>query len=211
MGHRNRVRVRIKASGVKGTSGSQLKTLLNQILNDLDSHESALSEVTSFSGKYRDLDGLPDLASLVELVNTKANKSSLFSGNYEKLSNKPTLYSYFPIWAEEGNDLDTDRFEWSFGNGNETPLGMGIVLPFDCELFARGLTHEGAATTEVEARINGLSAAKSVTTTISKKGYINFESDTVAYSAGDVMGFNTITGSIDSNGSLITAWFRKRI
>ena len=136
-----------------------------------------------------------------------------FSGNYNDLINKPSIptqsYSYFSIWAEESADLNNNSHEWAFGNGNDTPNGMGVVMIFDCELIGLGLTLEGNATCQVEVYKNSNTTGKSVSTSANKKGWVNFEDDPVQYSAGDVVNFKTITGSTASNGGCVVAWFRK--
>lgn len=121
--------------------------------------------------------------------------------------NKDESYGYFPVWAEESADLSNNSFQWSFGNGNLTPSGMGVVIPFTCELVAMGLTLENNATCEVQARKNNSSAGKSVSTSSNKTGWVIFENNPVSYSGGDVLGFKTATGG-ESNGTVV-AWFRK--
>ena len=101
------------------------------------------------------------------------------------ITDKPKLYSYFPIWAEENGHLQDNSFKWSFGNGNETPAHMGVVLPFDCELFAVGLSLENAT-----------------------RGYETFQSSAIAFFAGDTVNFHTITGGYNSQGGTVVAWFR---
>lgn len=134
-----------------------------------------------------------------------------FSGNFSDLDNKPEIYSYFVIWAEESADLNSGASEWAFGNGNDTPDGMGVVFPFECELVGLGLTLEGNATCSVEVRKNTASTGKSVSTSNNRKAWSNFEDSPVLFAAGDVTGFKTITGSANSNGGCIAAWFRKKV
>ena len=117
---------------------------------------------------------------------------------------------YFVIWAEESADLNNNSFEWAYGNGNDTPSGTGIQLPFDCELVALGLSLEGNATCSVEARIGTGSAGKSVGTTNQRNALNNFEDDPVLYTQGSLFNFRTLQGSTASNGGVAAAWFKKR-
>ena len=114
----------------------------------------------------------------------------------------------FCVWAEESADLNDSAFEWSFGNGNESPAGVGVVLPFACELFALGLSIEGAGPAQVEARRNNTSAARSVAITSGARALVDFSDNTVAYAAGDVIGFRTVIGGANTDGGVITAGFR---
>lgn len=131
--------------------------------------------------------------------------------SWDGLTDKPIFYSYFTIWAEENGDLNTGANEWAFGNGNDSPAGVGVILPFDCELFALGLSMEGATNCEVEVLKNTASSGKSVATTNHDKAVTSFETATVPYAAGDTVGFNTITGSAQANGAVVSAWFRRAI
>lgn len=117
-------------------------------------------------------------------------------------------YGVFCIWAEESNNLSNGFFEWSFGNGNESPSGVGVFVPFDCELFALGLVIEGTGTAEVEARQNDVSSGRSVVIATGDRSFVDFSDTAVAYAAGDVVGFRTLTGGNATNGGAITAWFR---
>jgi len=117
-------------------------------------------------------------------------------------------YGVFCIWAEEGADLSSGVFEWSFGNGNESPSGVGVFVPFDCELFAVGLVIEGTGPAEVEVRQNGTSAGRSVVIASGDRAFTDFAQSPVAFATGDVVGFRTVTGGVDTNGGTVTAWFR---
>ena len=121
------------------------------------------------------------------------------------------LYGVFTIWAEESADTNSGAYEWAFGNGNDTPIGMGILLPIPCELFAIGLMTEGVSSNEVEVRKNNLSTGKSVVSSNSKQAMHNFDNDVIAFNANDVLGFRTITGSIEANGAVVCAWLRHRL
>ena len=134
-------------------------------------------------------------------------REAVVSLDFNDLLNKPKVKSYFPIYAEEDGDLGNNRFEWGFGDGNNTPDGMGVVIPFECQLFAVGLSLQGNADVTVEVRKNTSSTGKSVSTTNNKLAWISFENDTVQYDPGDVLNFFTISGDSSSNGGIIVAWF----
>lgn len=114
----------------------------------------------------------------------------------------------FCVWAEESADLGNNAFEWAYGNGNDTPNGMGVVLVFPCELIGLGLTLEGAASSSVEAYKNTSTTGKRVSTSSSKKGFESFIDSPIEFAAGDVINFRTKTGHSSSNGGCIVAWFR---
>ena len=114
----------------------------------------------------------------------------------------------FAIWAEESADLNNNSFEWAYGNGNNTPAGMGVVIPFACELISFCLTHEANANTTVELWQNTSGTGQRVSTSNSRKGITNLDTPH-AIAEGDVINFKTITGSSASNGSVVTAWFRR--
>ena len=106
-------------------------------------------------------------------------RKSVASLDFADLLNKPKVKSYFPIYAEEDGDLGNNRFEWAFGDGNSTPDGMGVVIPFQCYLFAIGLTLQGNADVTVEVRQNSSSTGKIISTSNNKKAWSSFENDTV--------------------------------
>lgn len=144
-------------------------------------------------------------------IGPKGDTGAPGTTTWDGITDRPVLYSYFPVWAEENADLDTGIYEWSFGNGNETPSGVGIVMPFSCQLFALGLTIENAASCTVEARRNSVASGRAVSTANATKGFVSFEGNPIAYGAGDVLNFRTVTGSAGSNGAAIVAWFRKAV
>lgn len=120
-------------------------------------------------------------------------------------------YTIFGVWAEEAQSLANNSYEWSFGNGDNTPNGQGIVIPVDCELFAMSLNHEGGANTTVRI-VKGTNASLSdyqVSNTGVTNGYNTFASP-LAFGAGDVVNFTTISVSAQGTSGRVTAWFRIR-
>lgn len=170
-------------------------------LTDFFNNQATGGDGSGFSGSWNDL----------------TDKPTLFSGEYNDLTGSPDLSllqpklslggSIFSVWAEESADLGNGAFEWAYGNGNDTPNGMGVVLVFPCKLIGLALTLEGNATCEVEAYKNTSSTGKKVVTSNNKKGYTSFANDPIDYAAGDVINFRTILGSAASNGGVVTAWF----
>lgn len=119
-------------------------------------------------------------------------------------------YTIFNIWAEESAAVNGTT-EWSFGNGDETPAGHGIVIPLDCELWAMSLDHEGGVNTTVRAIKNSDAsmATYQVTTTGAEIGYNVFGTPLV-FAPGDVINFQTISASAVGSSGRVSAWFRVR-
>jgi len=117
--------------------------------------------------------------------------------------------SIFPIWAEESGALDTNQFEWAYGNGDNSQAGFGIVVPMDCELFAVGLSlNEGNA--EVEVYIDGI--ASGYTSDIAGAGPSNVALNLLdvpeQIAAGTVINFRTLIPVGAISGGKAVAWFR---
>lgn len=116
--------------------------------------------------------------------------------------------SRFPVWSEESGGLGSGHNEWSFGNGNDTPQGTGVIVPFDCKLISLTVSHEQNATTSVMVTVNGSDVGVYCDNNNSKTAFNNLsESNYIDISEGDVINFKTVTGSSASLGSIVTAWF----
>ena len=115
----------------------------------------------------------------------------------------------FPIWAEESATLGDGEYEWSFGNGDLSPDGSGIVVPIDCEAFAMGLDHSTSASATVRFKIN-TSNGGDVTTSSERNTYTTFGS-VYEISAGDVINFQTVTGPGASDGNRVVVWLRANV
>lgn len=123
--------------------------------------------------------------------------------------NNSENYSYCYIWAEEAGPLADGQHQWSYGNGNTTPDGMGIIISTpNCELISLSLAVRFPSTCTVEARINNSSTGKSVSTSSSTVATVNFENDPVPYSVGDVLNFRTVIGDVASASGIIVAGLR---
>ena len=126
------------------------------------------------------------------------------------ITGRPAIYSYFAIWAEETTNLITNNFQFSFGNGNPTTDGSGIVLPFNCDLIAMSASFEVAGTATIVVRRNS-SSPQNIILQNSRHGYNDFEANPVACTAGDIINFQTtfVTGQV--HGVVVTAWFRRLV
>lgn len=114
--------------------------------------------------------------------------------------------SIFGIWAEESGGLNANAFEWAYGNGDDSDAGFGIVVPYDCELFAVGLTLLNG-TGEVEVYRNGISTG-AVSGTASAGAIINSLNTPIQINAGDNINFRTLNTTGATAGGKAVAWFR---
>ena len=120
-----------------------------------------------------------------------------------KLASRPE----FCIYAEEASQLNNTSFEWSFGNGDDSQSGFGVVLPFDSELLALTLsTRQGSAV--VEARKNNDSAGLQVSSDNDTRNSIALADSPILFEAGDVIGFRTVLANGAAQGGKIAAWFK---
>lgn len=109
------------------------------------------------------------------------------------------LYN-FAIWAEEnatGVGLSTGTnggYQWSFGNGDDTPSGNGFVMLGDYEIIGMALNVEGtpSGTGTVEIERNGVLTGKSVSGnfSVTNKASTIFGTP-LSGSDGDVLNFKT--------------------
>ena len=110
------------------------------------------------------------------------------------------LYSYFSVWAEENAGLGTSNTdEWAFGNGANTPSSQGVPVGVDCELYAGGWVGNGG-TASIGIYRNG--------TQVATVTGVNTTFTAVSFSAGDIVGFRTISSSGTGSPNTITAHFR---
>ena len=119
-------------------------------------------------------------------------------------------YTTFCIWAEENGDLGANAFEWAFGNGSNTPLSDGVVIPVDCELFAMGLNVQGGSATVRAIVDSDASLSTYQVAAVAPQGSITFPTP-LAITAGQLINFRTILSSgADTNQGRVSAWFRIR-
>ena len=130
-----------------------------------------------------------------------------FSGTWVGLKTPTQVgYSVFPIWAEESADLGASANEGAYGNGNDTPQNMGVVIPVDCEIFAVTLSLEGGTGT-VMTTVNGVDVGAQVST-IGTLGSTILTSP-ISVEQDDYINFQTVASSgADTNGGLVTVWCR---
>ena len=113
-------------------------------------------------------------------------------------------FTIFPIWAEENAGLANGQFEWSWGNG-ATGTDIGIVIPFDCELFATSFNADAFGTSvSIDTLLNGTAVETSTFT--SQDAFVNFTP--VVVTAGDRIHFQTNTVVGTTTDARICAWLR---
>ncbi|GEM_PF-1505310 len=124
---------------------------------------------------------------------------------------KSTQNMLWSIWAEESAGVSVGvagGSQWSFGNGDNTPPGHGIVVPFDCVLFALSLNIENPnANGTVEVEKNGVLTGASVTLNVGSNGTHTILGTPVQFAAGDFVNFKT-TASGNGTGARVAAFFR---
>jgi len=100
------------------------------------------------------------------------------------------------IFAEESGSVATtvnSGFQWSFGNGDETPQANGVIAMFTGTLTTLGLETEGGSAT-IEVYLNGV--ATGVTTS-------NGTSDvSLSVNKGDIVNFRTTAGTGTTSGRI---------
>jgi hypothetical protein len=147
--------------------------------------------------------GIPFITGLGNVtVTTGANGEIFISSSAELVPGQ----SFFGIWAEENASLGAGAFEWAFGNGDDTPIGGGIVIPFACEAFALSLNCGTAGTAEVALYLNGAEAA-AVSITAATASFTTL-TQSIDIPAGGLINFRTKTGAGSSSGNRVAAWFR---
>ena len=138
---------------------------------------------------------------------------SAFAGDSSSAS-----YSYMvPIWAEEsqGSGLDDNLYEWSFGNGANTPSNAGITLyvpsDYTCAIVAMTATTDtSSGNSKIEADVNGsvLGAINGVEVTLSGRSGENDTFTPYSINSGDRLTFRTRTAGTNSSPSTVTAWLK---
>lgn len=113
--------------------------------------------------------------------------------------------SVFPIYAERSSALSDLSFQWAFGNGDNSQVGFGIIIPMNCELFAVGLTSRSGSA-EVEVYKNNIATTHRSGT--ASPNAINSSFTPLQFSAGDVVTFQTVSALSATEGGKAVAWFR---
>lgn len=114
-------------------------------------------------------------------------------------------FAFFAIWAEENAALGDNQREWSFGNGATGDIG--IVLPVDAQLFAVSYNADVAGTNTEVAVVQNTSTQIGTTGLQSGEDGFNTLLTPAAVSAGDRIGFQTLTAG-GASDVRVTAWFR---
>jgi hypothetical protein len=127
-----------------------------------------------------------------------ARVTAFFKAKRYDLQISDTAPMLFVVWAEEaGAGLSATQnggYQWSFGNGDDTPQAEGIVLAFPAKLIAVSLNVEGpTATGELVVVRNGVDLTGSEITISPADGnnkYVQYTT-TFAFNAGDILNFHT--------------------
>jgi len=103
------------------------------------------------------------------------------------------------FFAEESGAVSTatgSGFQWSAGNGDETPQNHGVVALISGTITTFALEIEGSTSATVEIYLNGVASGVSVTTT----GPSNVVDVSLPITKGDIVNFRTTatTGTGDS-------------
>lgn len=108
----------------------------------------------------------------------------------------PASFYVCQVWAEENGGLNTNQWEWSFGNGRSSgtasPGNWGLVLPWAGHIVALslGVTTGGAGVTRVGVELNQVTQAElSLAAQATKAWRTNIE---IPFGAGDVLVFKTL-------------------
>jgi hypothetical protein len=129
--------------------------------------------------------------------------------------------SIYPIWAEESYPMSDNAFEWSFGNGDETPAAHGIPIGFRSKLLKVSVNIEitsGTTTEDIEVEVykNGVATgAKGIITSglsssDSKKSQVtDVSASNIVFEENDIINFKTLTeGNATSASCRVCAWLQ---
>jgi len=166
--------------------------------------------------QFLDLDtlrrGSIDLHDDVDVTTSTPTAGDILAWDGVNFVPEPTNngFTIFEIFAEESGPLGNNESEWAFGNGDNTPIGHGIVIPLDCELWSMTLDHEGGDETTVRIVINN---AEQVGYEVAISGEENSHSTfpvPLSITAGDILNFRTISVAPEGTSGRVSAWFRVR-
>ena len=132
------------------------------------------------------------------------------NGSWQNLGTREYI---MPIWAEHNGGLDNDEFEWSFGNGADTPSGSGvsIYVPTDwtCEIIAMSaVTDTSSGSGRIAAEVNGTNLNSTVFVQMSGRSTVNELTTPYSISNGDTLNFKTTTAGTNSSPNVVTAYLR---
>lgn len=123
------------------------------------------------------------------------------------LANPVSSSSIFPIWAEENSSLGTNTYEWAFWNGANSPQNGGIVIPFDCEVFAMS-GNFASWTCTVQLEVNGSLVTWANVTRVSTRNNYNTFVTPVSINAWDTINFKSVASVGTWSPNTVTAWLR---
>lgn len=146
----------------------------------------------------------PDDAERIRVESSSFTSTNVKDALEEVVNLTGNDFGLFPIWAEENAGLGNNSREYSFGNG--ATGNIGIPIPLNASLFAISYQAENAGTnTEIAVDINAVTVA--TTGPQSSNSGINILPSVVAVSAGDTVGFRTVTGG-GASDVRVCAWLR---
>lgn len=114
------------------------------------------------------------------------------------------------IWAEQNGSIVPNRWDYSWGNGNEhngnNINDWGWVAPYDgvIDVMTIGMRSSNTQDTTVVVTINGVNSAAQSTITGSATKVRNKLNTQVAFSAGDTLNFRTLAAG-GGNDVVVTA------
>lgn len=113
----------------------------------------------------------------------------------------------YAIWAEEASKIDrnSDGYEWSYGNGDNTPNGEGVVIAFRSKLVALALQISDGDV-EVELRRNDVTTGHDVRISGEKAVKVDYHENGAIFEPGDVLNFRTILADKNKGGGRVTAY-----
>ena len=98
------------------------------------------------------------------------------------------------IWAEENGGIADGQHEWSYGNGATGVIGIPVFKDGEIVGMTYNAETAGDAMTEIEVRVNGATVSASITPGNGNNDATVTFGTPVSVSAGDRVGFYTITG-----------------
>lgn len=147
-----------------------------------------------------------------EIDNINETKINSVSGSVvDNSDNKNPIINYsnvFAIWAEENGGLGNNTFEWAFGNGANTPINGGIVIPFTCELIAMTCKANNNTSSQViQIVVNGSPNTVYSVTALNGVGSNKFSAP-LQINSGSRINFRTVLSGGASGPNTVCAWFK---
>jgi hypothetical protein len=120
-------------------------------------------------------------------------------------TNLASTSGYAMLWAEESNRLNNNQYEWSYGD-SDTDIDGGLTQIRDGHIIGMSLNlpTAGGGNTQVEVVVNGVGSGSVTAPGGSRTAFTEFAVP-VAFSAGDVITFRTITAGGANEGGAVAA------